>query len=256
MYVEGNTEARSCNSCCLGNATSIRYSYYERVSCPACTAHAPCYVVICGLSGFTIFFHIISQTARFSETSFCAQYYVTFLYNVWNISYFKENSVGYYHKCTNVFVQSTRYSLPSYNENWTFFTNFRKMLGYQILSKSIEWESSCSIRTDGRNVSNSRFSQFCERAKNPYIIYFDVTYHVLQVCFLGAFAKLRKKKSLLASSCLSVSRSFRATNRKAASSIPDVVFEIFHLPNFSYRTVGSDWHNLQTKWVPGILLGA
>jgi hypothetical protein len=31
------------------------------ISHPSCTAHAPYYIVTCGLSGFTIFFHIISQ---------------------------------------------------------------------------------------------------------------------------------------------------------------------------------------------------
>jgi len=41
---------------------------------------------------------------------------------------------------------------------------FRKILGYQILRKSIQWESSCSMRTDGQtdNEANSRCSQFCK----------------------------------------------------------------------------------------------
>jgi len=32
---------------------------------PAYKARVPCYIVICGLSGYIILFYIISQTARF-----------------------------------------------------------------------------------------------------------------------------------------------------------------------------------------------
>ena len=43
--------------------------------------------------------------------------------------------------------------------------HFRKIFGYQILWKSVQWKPSCSMRTDRRDEVNSRFSQFCESAK-------------------------------------------------------------------------------------------
>ena len=45
-----------------------------------------------------------------------------------------------------------------------FSTDFRKMLKYQISSKSFSWYPSCSMRTEGQtdrhDEGNSRFSQF------------------------------------------------------------------------------------------------
>jgi hypothetical protein len=43
-------------------------------------------------------------------------------------------------------------------------TEFRKNLKYQISSKSVQWEPSCSMQTNGHEEANSRFSQFCEHA--------------------------------------------------------------------------------------------
>jgi len=66
MYVQRYTEARSRNRCRREKAVSITYYESESVAIfyPACKAHAPYYILICGLSGCTTIFHIISPTAR------------------------------------------------------------------------------------------------------------------------------------------------------------------------------------------------
>ena len=83
---------------------------------------------------------------------------------IWNTSHSKKNSARYCHKCENVFMQSTRH----FCRIWIKLEFSRKNLKYQISSKSVQWEPSCSMRADrrtvGHNEANSHFSQLCERA--------------------------------------------------------------------------------------------
>jgi hypothetical protein len=49
-------------------------------------------------------------------------------------------------------MYSTRYSCPIVKKTWIFWTDFRQILEYQILWKSVQWEPSCPIlRTDGQS---------------------------------------------------------------------------------------------------------
>jgi hypothetical protein len=36
------------------------------------------------------------------------------------------------------------------NETWNFSTDFRRIFKYQISRQSVQWDRSCSVRTDGR----------------------------------------------------------------------------------------------------------
>jgi len=84
MYIQRNIEARSRNRCCHGKAINVTYS--ECVSVILIIKHANTnaqyYIAMSGPSGSAIFFHIISNTARFSEESYTT-YNVCFdfLYN-------------------------------------------------------------------------------------------------------------------------------------------------------------------------------
>jgi hypothetical protein len=64
MYVKCNNEASSCNQCCSGKAISIVHSKCVSVALVNRHAMRTRHIVICGLSGSTTFFRIISLTEQ------------------------------------------------------------------------------------------------------------------------------------------------------------------------------------------------
>jgi hypothetical protein len=65
MYEARNMEASSYNYSCSGKAISIKYSEYMFVALGIQHAMRMRYIVICGISGSTILFHIITWTVCF-----------------------------------------------------------------------------------------------------------------------------------------------------------------------------------------------
>jgi len=67
------TEARSRNHCCRKKRnTCVIFSVCVcSLSYPTCKTRAQYYIVICGLSGRTAFFSIISWRARISGQGYC-----------------------------------------------------------------------------------------------------------------------------------------------------------------------------------------
>ena len=102
-------------------------------SYPACRAPVPYYTNICGLSGCTIFFHIISLTARISGGKMSLDikrvfwfFWTTF---VSNIPQAKKNWARYDQKCRrlDVLMSSARYSCQiKKKKTWIFSTIFEE----------------------------------------------------------------------------------------------------------------------------------
>ena len=79
-----------------------------------CIAHAPYYIVICGLSGSTIFFpssshkrHDFRKKKKLLNKKTCVLICSTTF--VWKTSHSELNLARYYHKCTLGLMQSSRY---------------------------------------------------------------------------------------------------------------------------------------------------
>ena len=66
--------------------------------------------------------------------------------------------------------------LSNCNETWIFLTYFRKVLKYQISSKSVQWELSCFTRTDKRTDRGTDMTMLIVAFRN----------FVKRVCFINS----------------------------------------------------------------------
>jgi len=82
MYVKRNIEARSCSHFGRGKVISITYSECVFVALSIRYSKSKRHIVICGLTGFTVFLHIISYTLRFFDERSPIKLCFDFLYNL------------------------------------------------------------------------------------------------------------------------------------------------------------------------------
>jgi hypothetical protein len=140
---------------------------YSCLSYLAWKTHVPCYIVICGLPGCTLFFILYPIRAWFGggcqirHKMSVLSFSTTF---VWNICHSNKNSESYY-------VCSSLCKLPIFLVrflwNLNFLDSFSKILKYEKVNEypfSRNW--GFPIQTDGQmnrhDKTNIHFLRFCE----------------------------------------------------------------------------------------------
>jgi hypothetical protein len=122
------------------------------------------HIVFCSPSGSTIFFEIILKNGKILEKSYriCVSIFSTVLYEPLFTLRTERDVIKMY---ISLLVKCPLF-LTYFN--WTGI--FSTVLKYQISWKSIQWEPSCSMRTDRHDKANSRSSKFCKRTYNTTAI--------------------------------------------------------------------------------------
>jgi hypothetical protein len=161
----------SCNHCFSGNADRIKYYECVSVFLPWILGtqnnifYVSYYIVISGLSGCTIFFHITSQMARFSQkhywTETCVLIFSTAF--VQNISFYEE-----FNKILQIRIgHRVKYLLvlSDFNQTWSSWQIF-KQSSHQISWRSVQWEVCHSTQTDRQTLLRVAFHNVANTPKN------------------------------------------------------------------------------------------
>ena len=109
------------------------------------------HIVTCGLSGCTIFFLIISWTARYFEKkrSLNIKCILWFCLHILSETFLIQGEFSELlsQKYISLHIKYPLF-LQDFNKPWIFQSDFRKIHKYKISWKSVQWKPSCSMRTD------------------------------------------------------------------------------------------------------------
>jgi hypothetical protein len=155
LHVYRNSQGRSCDHC--WRAKTISTTYSECVFAAFVTQHAMRmrHIVVCGLPSYTIFFHIIPKTARFSKKKLLTQNVCfDFLYNFCP----KHLIIGRNERdmVKNVYWSSSKVPVivSKFNWTWIFSTDFL----YNFCPKHL------IIRRNGRDMVKNVYWPSCKVA--------------------------------------------------------------------------------------------
>lgn len=143
--------------------------------------------------------------------------------------------------------------MPRSNKTWLFSPDFRKIITYKILWKSIQWQSSCSVRTDRRTgmwtdkTLTVAFRSFSKKKKKINKNFYETSTKLFQDHKLWAFAFLSTtNNNHLISVRLVDGEKINPAAKKKKKKLHE-----FQNKNYSLAAICSPQHTLKP---PGILL--
>ena len=134
---------------------------------PACNAHAPC-CYLWPVQLYKLFPHYLIKRTIFGRRLLNVKYVSIFSTKV-SVKFLilRRNREIWSKLCVGVHVKY-RLCLSYFNQTWMFSTCFRKILKYQLSSKSIHREPCCFMGTDGQTDMTKLIVAFSTFAKSAW----------------------------------------------------------------------------------------